>query len=171
MISETCSFNSIHGINEAKITGDEVTLKMFDVQGIEKGEDYHYINTGSPHYNIYIDDVQALDLIPFARNIRYNDRFKAEGTNVNVIQEMDESNIMVRTYERGVEGETLSCGTGVTACAISQLIKHNKLRGAIKIQTKGGNLEVSVETIMTNVVKGIKLTGPAMFVFKGRMNV
>lgn len=172
MTNKECTFNSRHGINQGHIIDTtNVTLKMFDVSGIEIGEGYHYLNTGSPHYNIYIENVDAVDLIPFARNIRYNDRFAEIGTNINIIQTLADDSIKVRTYERGVEGETLSCGTGVTACAISQLITNDKKAGIVKINTKGGDLSVEIGEINEGSVKGIKLTGPAEFVFKGEINV
>lgn len=172
MTNKECSFNSIHGVNQGQIINStNVTLNMFDVRGIEIGEDYHYLNTGSPHYNIYVDDVSSIDLIPFARNIRYNDRFSEVGTNINIIQAVADDSIKVRTYERGVEGETLSCGTGVTACAISHLISNSKTEGVVNIYTKGGDLSVEIGKIQGEMVKDIKLTGPAEFVFRGEIGV
>lgn len=172
MIGNKCSFNSIHGINEGRIVDSKnVALNMFDVNEVEIGEDYHFLNTGSPHYNLFVEDVSKIDLIPFARNIRYNNRFKELGTNVNVIEQVDDSTIKVRTYERGVENETLSCGTGVTACAISQLILEKKKGGKITIMTNGGTLSVEIGNLADDSVDGIVLTGPAEFVFKGEIDV
>lgn len=172
IIGETCTFNSIHGLNEGKVVdANNVSLKMFDVSRIEIGEGHHFIDTGSPHYNIYVDEVDKIDLIPFARNIRYNDRFGSEGTNVNIIQKVKEGSIKVRTYERGVENETLSCGTGVTACAISEMITTLISKGGVEIETKGGKLFVNISDVSKNGAEGILLTGPAKFVYKGEINV
>lgn len=172
VIGGECTFNSIHGVNVGRIVDSRnVALNMFDVNEVEIGEGYYYLNTGSPHYNIFVEDVLKIDLIPFARNIRYNDRFKEVGTNVNVIERVDNNTIKVRTYERGVENETLSCGTGVTACAISQLISERKSEGKIIIETKGGTLSVEIENVTNGSADGIVLTGPAEFVFKGEIDV
>lgn len=172
LVGTECTFNSIHGVNQGNIIdGGTVELNMFDVQQIEVGDEYHYMNTGSPHYNIYVDDVDGVDLIPCARSIRYNKRFAKEGTNVNVIEVLGSDSIKVRTYERGVEDETLACGTGVTACAISQLIHENKNSGRINIHTRGGELIVEIGELIGGAVRKIKLTGPAKFVFKGEVNV
>ncbi|MCB9189418.1 MAG: diaminopimelate epimerase [Flavobacteriales bacterium] len=172
IVAENCSFNSIHGINHAVVVDKEnISLRMFDVDGIEKGLDHYYLDTGSPHYNIYVQDVSQVDLIPFARSIRYNDRFKEIGTNVNLIQRVGERSIKVRTYERGVEDETLSCGTGVTACAITELVSSGFSSGKVNIETLGGQLSVEVKSIVDQNVSGVTLIGPAVFVFKGEVNV
>lgn len=172
MIGEQCSFRSIHGINEAWVINDRtVRLKMFDVDGVEVGEDYYYLNTGSPHYNIYTDKVEEVKLIPLAHEIRYGDRFRQEGTNVNLIQVLDRGSIKVRTYERGVEDETWACGTGVTACAITQVLKNNwQGKNKIEVEANGGNLTVELDRDAEAHFKDIYLTGPAEFVFKGEWN-
>lgn len=173
MINKECSFRSIHGRNEAKVVGDSnVKLQMFDVKGFEIGEHYHYLNTGSPHYNVFVNSVDDADLIKLAKEIRYGERFKDVGTNVNIIEELNDGSIKVRTYERGVEGETLACGTGVTACAISKLISSNSVpNGPVVIHVKGGLLKVEVKKLDHDSASGLTLEGPAQFVFKGEVNV
>ncbi len=169
---EECSFNSIHGVNKGVVVdSNNVSLNMFDVNNIEIGEDYQYMNTGSPHYNVYVDSVEDVELLTLARDIRYGDRFKKEGTNVNTIEKVALNTIKVRTYERGVEGETLSCGTGVTACAISYLISSGIEEGRVSVTTKGGELVVDITSCKQDKVTGIRLTGPAEFVFKGEIDV
>lgn len=147
-----------------------VSLLMHDVANIEQGDDYYYLNTGSPHYIKYVDDVDAIDVYEEGRAIRYNDRFKAEGTNVNFVQVLDDG-IKVRTYERGVEDETLSCGTGVTAAAITASIRGLLAENKCNIKTLGGDLSVSLVPSNDGGFTEICLAGPATFVFEGDIEV
>lgn len=164
IIENKTLFLAIDGEHEAEINESEVSLKMSDVNHIEKGDSYFYMNTGSPHYVEFNTDVSQFDLISSAKKIRYNERFKAEGTNVNYVT-VKNAGIKVRTYERGVEGETLSCGTGVTACAIATFLKFGG-NNNINIETEGGQLNVKFEQI-GEVIKNVWLTGPAKMVFEG----
>ena len=116
VIENEAKFIAIDGLHEAKIIEDWISLKMNDVRKIEVGNDFFYLNTGSPNFVKFVSDVVNLDDYSEGKKIRYNSRFEAEGTNVNFI-EKKENELFVRTYERGVENETLSCGTGVTAAA------------------------------------------------------
>ena len=170
IIEKQAMFLSTDGEHEAWINNEgEVSLKMHDVKSIEKGEDYYYINTGSPHYIVNVEDVKAVDVKKEGANIRYSERFKAEGTNVNFVK-LNDIELDIRTYERGVEDETLSCGTGVTAAALS-LADTNKLQeGVIYVTTEGGNLKVGFKR-NGNEFKDIWLIGPATFVFKGSIEV
>lgn len=170
IIEKQAMFLSTDGEHEAWINdAGEVSLKMHDVKNIEKGEDYYYINTGSPHYIVNVEDVKVVDVKKEGANIRYNERFKAEGTNVNFVK-FNEIELAIRTYERGVEDETLSCGTGVTAAALS-LADTNKLQeGVIYVTTEGGNLKVGFKR-NGNEFKDIWLIGPATFVYKGSVEV
>ena len=170
IIEKQAMFLSTDGEHEAWIndTG-EVSLKIHDVKNIEKGEDYYYINTGSPHYIVNVEDVKAVDVKKEGGSIRYNERFKAEGTNVNFVK-FNQIELDIRTYERGVEDETLSCGTGVTAAALS-LADANKLQeGVIYVTTEGGNLKVGFKR-NGNEFKDIWLIGPATFVYKGSIEI
>jgi diaminopimelate epimerase len=144
---------------------------MQDVKEIEVGDDFFFLNTGSPHYVKFVEHVNEIDLVTEARKIRYNSRFSAEGTNVNFI-EKDENELTVRTYERGVEDETFSCGTGVTVAALVAAVKgisHSKNNCVIK--TKGGNLEVTFEKVLEKNFYNIWLKGPAENVFEGTINI
>ena len=147
-----------------------VKLKMGDVPSVEIADDYIFLDTGSPHYILFVNDVMKIDVAGEGRKIRYNDRFKKEGTNVNFVQPF-ENGIKIRSYERGVEDETLSCGTGATASAIASSIK-----GIIPasdnciVKVMGGELKVHFER-SGNSFKNILLEGPATFVYKGEMDV
>lgn len=149
----------------------KVSLQMINVDEIETGADYYYLNTGSPHYVKFVSELKKLNVYEEGKKIRYNERFKKEGTNVNFVEEMP-GHILVRTYERGVENETLSCGTGVTAAALAWAIKNN-MNGEenCTIQTPGGTLKVSFNRIATQTFSDIWLEGPATFVFKGEIDV
>ncbi len=166
IIKEKAHFLAIDGEHEAIIRSDGwVELKMTDVADIEIGTSFFYLNTGSPHYVTFVDDLDDVDVVREGRAVRYNDRFKEAGTNVNFVQTNAEG-ITVATYERGVEDETLSCGTGVTAAAIAQYLKSGNNRTRIPIRVKGGNLEVRFEP-ENGSFTNIWLCGPATLVFEG----
>ncbi|MDP3558709.1 MAG: diaminopimelate epimerase [Bacteroidota bacterium] len=172
VIENAAKFLAIDGLHEATIDENEiVSLKMQDVKNIEEGEDYFYLNTGSPHYVKTVSDVESIDVKSLGASIRNNDRFKEEGTNVNFI-ERHEDNLFVRTYERGVEDETFSCGTGVTAAALVAAIKGiaNGKNNCL-VKTLGGDLEVKFERVLEQNFYNIWLIGPAEFVFNGVINI
>lgn len=173
IIDENTYFLAIDGAHHAKINNDGnwVELQMIDVKQIEQGQDYFVLNTGSPHYVTFVKDFEHLNVFNEGRNVRYNERFKKEGINVNFISPT-ENGIKVATYERGVEDETLSCGTGVTAAAISYWMSQNdhSLR-EIKIETKGGNLAVRLEPDGYMGFRNIWLCGPATYVFEGKVEI
>ncbi|MBL4668948.1 MAG: diaminopimelate epimerase [Flavobacteriales bacterium] len=166
IIEKQALFLSTDGEHEAWINDEgEVSLKMHDVESIEKGKGYYFINTGSPHYITQVEDLKKVDVKTKGAAIRYSERFKVEGTNVNFVK-FGDSQLDIRTYERGVEDETLSCGTGVTAAALS-LADHKSLSsGVIHIKAAGGNLKVGFKR-NGNVFSDIWLIGPATFVYKG----
>jgi len=166
IIDSQALFLSTDGEHEAWINKEgEVSLKMHDVKTLEKGDNYYYINTGSPHYIAETKDLANYDVYNEGQAIRNNDRFKAEGTNVNFVR-YNEDNIQIRTYERGVEDETLSCGTGVTATALAWADKYKLSYGKVPVITQGGSLSVGFKRNETGF-NDIWLIGPATFVFKG----
>ncbi len=169
MIQTKCSFLAADGVHDALVKSTHwIELKMNDVDQIEEQKNFLFLNTGSPHYIEFVDQLSEIDVFNRGRAIRNNDRFKAEGTNVNFVETNSEG-ITVATYERGVEAETLSCGTGVTAAAIAHFIKNHPLESAIKIDTKGGRLEVRFEITPDNTFTNIWLSGPAKQVFRGEI--
>ncbi|HBX53177.1 MAG: diaminopimelate epimerase [Bacteroidetes bacterium RIFOXYA12_FULL_35_11] len=167
MISEKTTFLASDGAHEAYLEKDGIIkLRMSDVFNIEKAEDYFFLNTGSPHYVTFRKNVLSEDILTEGRKIRYNERFSKEGTNVNFVEKKSD-HIFVCTYERGVEEETLSCGTGVVASALAAI--KNKTPGFYQInaKTKGGNLSVYCTKVSDTVFNNIWLEGPAAFVFDG----
>jgi diaminopimelate epimerase len=168
MIGDECTFLAIDGIHKGTCKKDgTIAVSVKDVTVTEIESSHHFIFTGSPHYIVYVKDLEHFDIVATAKEIRYGKRFADEGTNVNFIEENNGS-IKVRTYERGVEDETLSCGSGVTACAISYAIKKNIDQGCDVI-TRGGKLRVSF-TRNNNRFTNVILEGPAMQIFKGQWN-
>lgn len=166
IISSEAKFLAIDGVHEAKIKDDHISLKMNDVRQVETGNDYFYLNTGSPHYVTFVNNIDDLNVFEEGQKIRYNDRFIMEGTNVNFIEKKEDV-LFVRTYERGVEDETLSCGTGVTAAALVAALKGVSTdKNNCAIKTLGGNLNVKFDKVLENTFYNIWLEGPASFVFK-----
>lgn len=145
-----------------------VSLGMNDVANVQHRPEGLFLNTGSPHVVVALPDPDAEDLVAVARAIRYNGHFKAEGVNVNLIA-MQNGVLRVRTYERGVEDETYSCGTGVTAAAIATQVM-GIATSPVKISTKGGPLQVDFEA-RNGVFTQIKLIGPAVKVYSGSVEV
>lgn len=166
IIQEETTFLSTDGVHTAKISGDIVSLSIKDVapQAIESFDDHQTINTGSPHYVLFTSNVKGKDVKQEGASIRYSDTFKNEGINVNFVEKQVDDSIIVRTYERGVEDETLSCGTGVTACAIAHVMHGG--HSPVKIHTLGGDLNVSC-VLKDGGAEEVFLTGPAMKVFEG----
>lgn len=170
VINNAAHFIAADGEHEAEILPDgRVKLKMQDVKAIESGEGYKLLNTGSPHYISFQHNVKALDVYNDGKKIRYSKRFANEGVNVNFVETLNES-LYVRTYERGVENETLSCGTGVTAAAIAASGDAFK-NYQINISTPGGNLQVQFTKVDDQKFTDVYLIGPAEFVFSGSLSI
>ena len=171
-IGNDCHFLAIDGAHDAKINdlGDYVELKMIDVQQVEKGNDFYLMNTGSPHFVQFVPQMSAIDVFENGKRIRYSEHFEKEGINVNFVEEKENA-ISVTTYERGVEDETLSCGTGVTAAAIAFAQKKSLSSGTIFIETKGGKLAVRLSNDGYIGYKDIWLCGAATLVFKGNIEI
>ncbi len=172
LITDKTRFMAIDGLHEALLLPEgQVSLKMSDVRQIEKHVDHYFLNTGSPHVVKFANGLNNFQLVEEARKIRYNERFTKEGTNVNFIEKQNAS-LFVRTYERGVEDETLSCGTGVTAAALVAALEGlANTKNSCDISTLGGSLKVSFEKVLDQNFYNIWLTGPAEFVFAGEIQV
>ena len=157
-------FNAIDGLHEAEINGNVVKLKMIDVPEIAKISADYQLNTGSPHFVRYVEDVQNLDVYKNGYEIRNSKPYKKEGINVNFVSKISDNEIFVRTYERGVEDETYSCGTGVTASCLTFMNEFGG--GEVSVKTLGGNLKVYAEKYEVGF-RNIWLEGPAEYVFEG----
>jgi len=173
---EDTKFLASDGVHEAEIKDvDEteiiVSLKMADIGDIKAGKNFFQVNSGSPHYIKFVDNIEEIDVYTEGRKIRYSPKFEKEGTNVDFVKVCEE-HLFVRTYERGVEDETLSCGTGVTAAAVAAGVKNlfNK-SNQIKIHTLGGEMKVSFNRIDKNNFDNIYLEGPACYVFDGCIEI
>ncbi len=169
LVKDTAHFFAIDGSHEALVKPGFISLKMKDVREVELNADFAFLNTGSPHYVAFVNDVERYKVFEEGKKIRNNARFKAEGTNVNFI-EKQYNDLFVRTYERGVEDETYSCGTGVTAAALVASLKNvATAQDYCDIKTLGGNLKVKFNRHTDNSFTDVWLEGPATFVFKGEV--
>lgn len=169
IIDKFAKFTAIDGLHEAEVLEDKIKLKMGDVDSVIRMDNVFTLDTGSPHYVQFVEDLKLMDIVKVGKRIRYSEPFIKEGINVNLV-EIKEDFLEVQTFERGVEWETLSCGTGVTACALAfHLYAHqtNPIN-EVKIKTKGGILKVQFDCdIKTGKFYNIHLIGPAELVFKG----
>jgi diaminopimelate epimerase len=163
------TFSAIDGNHSATIVGDEIKISMREVNGADHSPFGCFMNTGSPHVVVPVDELNERNVKLEGAAIRYADYFKQmNGTNVNFIQKMGEG-WALRTYERGVEAETLSCGTGVTASALF-ILEQEKRSGAVVLHTPGGVLEVSAERKGAYQFTDVYLKGSVEKVFEGKWN-
>jgi diaminopimelate epimerase len=175
------TFMAVDGLHDVTYDGDLnpalwVKLKMRDVETVESRADNTYVlNTGSPHFVRFINEsLMGFDVVHQAKGIRYNNEFSEQGININFVNLLGLHHISIRTYERGVEDETLSCGTGVTAAAISAALINNLPNGThtIEVNSAGGMLKVELtRNAQTGHFSNIWLQGPATFVFKGAVEI
>ena len=164
-IDNHANFEAVDGIHEVQILGSLVSLGMNDVSNIEtRNENTLILDTGSPHYVSFVEGDELKNIVNYGRKIRYSEEFFQKGINVNLACH-DGTDLHVATYERGVEDETYSCGTGVVASALSYAMLHNS-SGAVHVITRGGELTVSF-IANSNGFEHVKLLGPAEFVFQG----
>src|ERR1043165_6717176 len=171
LISTHCKFMAIDGEHEGQILSDgSVSLKMMDVDGIENYNNDFVLNTGSPHYVLFANNVADIKIVEEAQKIRYSERFSAAGINVNFVEKKDSGSLFVRTYERGVEDETLSCGTGVVASALAYAAKNGTIMNEVEIAALGGKLKVKFEPSGRGF-RHIYLIGPAELVFDGQVEI
>lgn len=162
-------FSAIDGVHSARWVDGEVEISMRDVPQVERlGDRLDLINTGSPHLIVYVDDPAAVDIIPEAHHYRYNERFAREGVNVNFVR-WHGGRIEMRTYERGVEAETLSCGTGVTAAALSAMARSHAGEDCA-VTAPGGQLRVRAR-MNGGAFTEVFLQGPIQHVFHGTVEV
>jgi len=168
-------FQAVDGLHKAEVIEKKdsqwkISLQMSDVESVEVMDDSFFLDTGSPHHVEFVENVKDIDVFTQGKAIRYNDFYEPKGgTNVNFVS-MEGDTINVRTYERGVEDETLACGTGVTAVAIAAALKFGNVKSEYKLHALGGDLNVQFEK-EGNVFKNIWLKGPAVHVFSGEIEL
>ncbi len=168
IIDHEAIFEAIDGMHKAMLKGEKVSLLMQDVTNVEKHENHVFLDTGSPHHVQIGLRLQQMNVKEKGAEIRYGNPYDDSGTNVNFVEKLSDDEFAIRTYERGVEDETLSCGTGVTAVALAMNYIGETEKNTIHLQTQGGPLEVS----FFHNEKGysdIWLKGPAKQVFKGEV--
>lgn len=174
IVNGRAAFHAYDGRHDATLGSDGIVrLKMNDTKGIVRhGEDL-WIDTGAPHFMRFVKDIKSFPVYEEGRKIRNSEPFKPHGTNVNVVELLPDNTIFVRTYERGVENETLSCGTGVTAAALGATTKG--YTSPVKIKTMGGELSVEFKISQSAASKEafeeIFLVGPAKMVFEGYLEL
>ena len=163
-------FKAVDGNHEAEILDNGIiNLKMSDVTSVTMfGNDY-FLDTGSPHYVKFVENIDGTDVFNEGRGIRYSELFSEKGTNVNFVME-ERDRLTVYTYERGVEDETLACGTGITASVLCAALKRNQNSGSIPVRAKGGHLEVSFEKAGEGF-SNIWLKGPTALVYEGDIEI
>ncbi len=173
MVNGKTLFNAYDGLHEAELLqNDIVRLKMNDVKEVRVLEGDFFLNTGSPHFIRFVKELKDYKVVEEGRKIRYSDDYKPNGTNANFVELQKGNSISVRTYERGVENETLSCGTGVTAAALAASFKGYV--SPVQIKVPGGELSVefkSQSTGQTVLFRDIFLIGPAKMVFEGDLEL
>ena len=163
-------FNAIDGLHKGSVSGDLVSIEMNDVRNIKAHLDDYVLDTGSPHYVLYNDDLSSENTIRKGKEIRFSPSFLHNGINVNLLQVLAPDHIKIATYERGVEDETQSCGTGATACALVHDFVSNSTFNKIQVNVKGGELSVSFKRGSKGNYSQIVLSGPAKFVFSGTID-
>ena len=164
IITNETTFLAIDGIHKARIDNEEIFLQMRDVNSIEGIDDGIFLDTGSPHFVKMVDNFDSLNVTNEGKKIRNSSSFKTKGVNVNFV--LDSNDIQVRTYERGVEAETLSCGTGVVATALALHHANCIDESIVHINTKGGELSVSFE-VFNETYRNIWLSGAVSLVYIG----
>jgi len=171
IIENKTNFQAVDGEHEAIIENEIIHLKMSNVSSVQKFSNHLFLNTGSPHHIEFLSDISDLDVQNRGREIRYGAPYFEEGSNVNFAEIISDNSLRIRTYERGVEAETLACGTGITAAAIAAYESEKILSNEINIEALGGKLKVRFRKNESGGYEDVWLSGPAEFVFEGRIDV
>ncbi|HIJ89542.1 MAG: diaminopimelate epimerase [Desulfobulbaceae bacterium] len=171
-------FETVAGLIEAEVTGHSVKLKMTAPTGLRlhekllvNGEEQvvHSLNTGVPHAVLFMEDIRQAPVMEWGRSIRFHEHFQPAGTNVNFVQQQNGNGLIVRTYERGVEGETLACGTGAVSSAIIAGLL-GQVRPPVAVTTSGGEQLIIHYSLAGQEIAEVYLEGPAHFIYEGRLH-
>jgi len=178
-IGSAVSFETISGIIHAEFLGDLVKVNLTQPHSLslnihlsweDQTKEVHFLNTGVPHTVCFVDDIESVPVKKWGAALRYHPYFSPKGTNVNFVQVMPDKTIRVRTYERGVEGETLACGTGVTASALISATVF-QLESPVQVLTRGGDILRVGFKREKSCFKDVTLTGPAEISFRGQVEI
>jgi diaminopimelate epimerase len=171
--SGSCRFLGTDGWHEGRVFDNGlVTISMKDVEEVVRIDDHSLtLNTGSPHFINFRQSVADLDVFSEGRAVRYSPRFNANGINVNFVERISDGEIIIRTYERGVEDETFACGTGVVAAAIASAYNSGVETSSWLVHAKGGDLHVDFRRAGEQSFQDVLLTGPAVSIFKGEIPI
>jgi diaminopimelate epimerase len=167
VIDNKTTFIATDGLHHATILDNGiVSLQMKDVTDVTIEKEYTFLNTGSPHHVQLVEDLENYDVKNNGSQLRYSDLYGKEGSNINFVNQLSENHFALRTYERGVEDETLSCGTGATATALAMDAIGKTTAKEIDLDVQGGKLKVTFDKT-ENGYENVFLIGPATFVFEG----
>lgn len=170
IINDSTTFMAYDGPHEATINQDQtVSLEMIDVEKVDVHEHHIFANTGTVHHVELVDDLENYPVFTSGRKLRY-ELYGEAGSNINFVEQKNGNTFRIRTYEKGVEDETLACGTGVTAAAIAMHKVGKTQDNTIYLQAEGGDLSVSFQ-VVDDVYKEVVLTGPAEFIYQGSIKV
>lgn len=169
MVGRHCEFYAEDGPHQATIDGDRIHIGMADVGAVEEMEGGYFLNTGTRHYVRLVEKLAAFDVMGEGKRIRYHDAFMPQGTNASFV-EIQDGEVHMRIYEKGVENETLSSGTGVTAVALA-LAHARNIKSPVRVNTQGGVLYVSFRQVNEHTFTEVEMIGPAVMVFEGTVFV
>ncbi|MDD4847218.1 MAG: diaminopimelate epimerase [Bacteroidales bacterium] len=177
IFEQQCTFLAPDGIHHASIEEDynhikTIALSMHQSElPIPYNKDSFFVHTGTPHFVVFVSEIFDIDVVPKGRQLRYDERFAPQGINVDFVKVMATNHLYVRTYERGVEDETLSCGTGVTAAALAYVSQQHTISPltTIKVETPGGSLLVKIDNT-DSIHPSLQLIGPAVCLYQGIYN-
>lgn len=170
LFNKETTFEAIDGKHAATIVNDIIELQMSDIKDVQYHQNYYFVNSGSPHHIILTTNINLCNVVSDGRKIRNGAPYFEEGSNVNFVEKITENHFKIRTYERGVEDETLACGTGATAVAVAMYDANMTNNSSLIIETLGGNLEVSFQK-EGNQYSNVFLKGLATFVFNGDIEI
>lgn len=171
LIQNQARFKAIDGLHEAIINQEVIQLKMANVSEVQTFENHIFLNTGSPHHIEFVKDLEDIDVRNYGKQVRYGAPYFDEGTNVNFVKIISNDLLKIRTYERGVEDETLACGTGITAAALAAFEAGKISKNEVSVSALGGELKVKFEKNTSGGYENVWLTGPAEFVFGGEFDL
>jgi len=170
LVDNKTTFQAFDGLHEGEFLSDgTIRLAMNNVEEVIKLGENYFINTGSPHYIKFVSNLENYPVVKEGKEVRYGKEFAPNGTNVNFAELKANNTVSVRTYERGVEDETFSCGTGATAVALAA--SFHGFSSPVTMEVRGGELSVEFKTSQSGIFYDIFLIGPAKMVFQGELEL